>query len=212
MSAGEHEALRRDLGVYVLGALEPAERDRLERHLAGCDTCRDEVASLAVLPGLLARAATDATGIPELPPLGPIVQRLAEDRRRTRRRDRLGAAAAAVAATLALVAVLAGPSHDATPPGERYVADSASVTASVEQRAWGMTVHIQAEQLPDRDGYIAVAVTPNGHRTQVASWAATGRAVTVEGACYLAPSDVDRLEIVAARGEEVLAVLHRAPS
>jgi hypothetical protein len=44
-----------DVGVYVLGALAPAERDAFERHLGDCAICRDEVAELAVLPGLLGR-------------------------------------------------------------------------------------------------------------------------------------------------------------
>lgn len=41
------------LGAYVLGALEPAERAAIERHLSGCRSCRDEVVSFAPLPGLL---------------------------------------------------------------------------------------------------------------------------------------------------------------
>jgi hypothetical protein len=44
-----------EVGVYVLGALAPAERDAFERHLGECAICRDEVADLAVLPGLLGR-------------------------------------------------------------------------------------------------------------------------------------------------------------
>jgi hypothetical protein len=44
-----------DSGSYVLGALSPPERDAYERHLGQCDTCRTEVADLAVLPGLLGR-------------------------------------------------------------------------------------------------------------------------------------------------------------
>jgi hypothetical protein len=44
-----------DAGAYVLGALAPADRASYERHLATCAECRDEVADLAVLPGLLSR-------------------------------------------------------------------------------------------------------------------------------------------------------------
>ena len=42
-------------GVYVLGALSPAERRAFEAHLSRCHPCRDDLASLAGLPGLLAR-------------------------------------------------------------------------------------------------------------------------------------------------------------
>jgi hypothetical protein len=44
-----------DSGSYVLGALSPPERDAYERHLDECEICRDEVAEVAVLPGLLSR-------------------------------------------------------------------------------------------------------------------------------------------------------------
>ena len=40
-------------GAYLLGAITPAQRAEFERHLAGCPQCRESVAQLAVLPGLL---------------------------------------------------------------------------------------------------------------------------------------------------------------
>jgi hypothetical protein len=43
------------LGTYVLGAADAAERRRLEGHLPGCGTCRQELMRLAPLPGLLSR-------------------------------------------------------------------------------------------------------------------------------------------------------------
>jgi len=41
--------------AYVLGALVPSERAEYEAHLSGCASCRQAVAEVAVLPGLLAR-------------------------------------------------------------------------------------------------------------------------------------------------------------
>jgi hypothetical protein len=52
VAAGCAEA-RQALGVYVLGAISPAERALVDRHLAVCRDCRDELAGLAGLPGLL---------------------------------------------------------------------------------------------------------------------------------------------------------------
>ena len=43
------------LGVYLTGAIAPADRAVVVRHLAGCADCRAELAGLAGLPGLLRR-------------------------------------------------------------------------------------------------------------------------------------------------------------
>lgn len=40
-SRESHRPYRDELAAYALGALEPAEVDDLERHLASCDECRD---------------------------------------------------------------------------------------------------------------------------------------------------------------------------
>jgi hypothetical protein len=45
--------IRHALGVYVLGAIEPAERAQVEEHLATCPDCREELAGLAGLPAML---------------------------------------------------------------------------------------------------------------------------------------------------------------
>jgi hypothetical protein len=49
--------VRTALGVYVLGAIEPAGRSEVEAHLAACPACRDELAALAGLPALLGRVS-----------------------------------------------------------------------------------------------------------------------------------------------------------
>jgi hypothetical protein len=50
---------RISLGVYVLGAIDPAERAQVDAHLATCRDCRDELAGLAGLPALLARVSKE---------------------------------------------------------------------------------------------------------------------------------------------------------
>jgi anti-sigma factor RsiW len=47
--------VRQSLGVYIVGAIDPAERSVVDRHLAGCLDCREELAGLAGLPALLGR-------------------------------------------------------------------------------------------------------------------------------------------------------------
>ena len=54
--------IRRALGVYVVGAIDPADRAVVEAHLAWCVDCREELARLAGLPGQLGSVpAADVT-------------------------------------------------------------------------------------------------------------------------------------------------------
>src|SRR5260370_41124406 len=56
---GDCPEARLSLGVYVLGAIDPAERGLVDTHLLTCRDCRDELAGLAGLPALLARVNPD---------------------------------------------------------------------------------------------------------------------------------------------------------
>jgi hypothetical protein len=104
-------------GVYVLGALSPAERQAYERHMTTCAECRSEVANLAVLPGLLGRLDEASLAEPETieaPPtvLPAVVHRM----RRSRRNRRLAVLTGAVAAACAaLVIGLTVPTHPSSP-------------------------------------------------------------------------------------------------
>ena len=97
-----------DDGAYVLGALSPSERAEYERHLASCPDCREAVAEIAVLPGLLGRL-TDPAGL-ELSSTQPadrmpaLLTAVGAQRRRARTlRRRRYAGAALIAAGLAAV-------------------------------------------------------------------------------------------------------------
>jgi hypothetical protein len=112
---------RVSLGVYVLGAIEPAERAQVESHLATCRDCRDELAGLAALPALLARVTTEealALAAAEGPPaglaggqaappelLGTVIDLTAARRRRRRWRE---ASLAVAAALIVAVGVFGG--------------------------------------------------------------------------------------------------------
>lgn len=109
---------RLSLGVYVLGAIDTVERTQVDAHLAGCQSCRDELAGLAGLPALLSRvdeAEAMALAADDGPPSGEesadhglqagdppprellaTVISLTSSRRRRRVRDAILAAAAAV--------------------------------------------------------------------------------------------------------------------
>ena len=60
------EEARISLGVYVLGALDPAEQAAVDAHLAGCAECRAELVGLDGLPALLGMvSAEDAAELAE---------------------------------------------------------------------------------------------------------------------------------------------------
>jgi predicted lipoprotein with Yx(FWY)xxD motif len=58
--AGACAGIRPQLGVYLTGAIAPADRVVVVRHLAACDGCRTELAGLAGLPALLRRPPVQA--------------------------------------------------------------------------------------------------------------------------------------------------------
>jgi predicted lipoprotein with Yx(FWY)xxD motif len=53
--AGTCAGIRPQLGVYLTGAIAPADRVAVVRHLTACPGCRAELAGLAGLPALLRR-------------------------------------------------------------------------------------------------------------------------------------------------------------
>lgn len=97
-----------DAAAYVLGALEPAERERFEAHLAGCPSCAATVREFTELPGVLAHAPVEdlfAEPAPQslLPNLVTTVRR--DRRRRFFRTMVVTAAAMALFVVGAFVAV-----------------------------------------------------------------------------------------------------------
>jgi len=88
------------LGSYLVGALDPRERADVETHLAHCPACRDELAGLAALPGLMSRLTTEEVLAGPPPVDDALLERLLAaaswQRRLARRRRIVSAAAAAV--------------------------------------------------------------------------------------------------------------------
>jgi hypothetical protein len=60
-SSGACAEIRLELGVYVLGAIEAADRSAVDAHLEWCADCRGELAEVAGLPRLLSLAAAGDT-------------------------------------------------------------------------------------------------------------------------------------------------------
>jgi Putative zinc-finger len=190
---------RPSLGVYVLGAIEPAERGLVDAHLLTCQECRDELAGLAGLPALLARVnpdeisricADDAVrpATSDDPPeelLGTVLS-LAEARRRRNRWRYLSAAAAVAAIAGGLFAGLSsGTSTTVTRtvavpvnPGTGHWesatgldrATGATATVSYAQESWGSAFQVLVDHIPAGTTCELQVVHPDGTRTQVAAW------------------------------------------
>ena len=114
-----------DDGAYVLGALDPADRQEFERHLPGCADCTRAVGELAGLPGLLGRVDASVVAEPEIedPVPATLLPDLLRAVRHARRRHTWALAGLAAAAAVAVVVALAvgqvGPDETAslTDPG-----------------------------------------------------------------------------------------------
>jgi len=191
---------RLSLGVYVLGAIDPAERALVDAHLVTCRDCRDELAGLAGLPALLARVNPDEisriraddtvragayAGADDRPPgelIGTVLD-LAEARRRRTRWRFLATAAAVVAIAGGLFGGLSSIGTTRTVPipvspagtnWETVEATSsvtgASASVAYSHELWGDAFEVLVDHIPVGTTCQLWVVHPNGTRTQVASW------------------------------------------
>ena len=189
----EHDELRRSLGSYLMGALDPTERTTVEVHLQTCEGCRGELASHAGLPGLMSRLTREeAVSEALLPPpsLLPAVLRAVEEQRTVQvkrlRRWRSVAAAGLIAAAAASIGVVglpgAGPSRT---PLASLAGTASSGDLALEAKPWGTALHLRV-RVPAATSYVAWAVDASGARTVVASWGPTGKGrMDVDGATAL---------------------------
>jgi anti-sigma-K factor RskA len=66
VNARSHDEHKDNIGPYVLGALPELEVELLERHLAGCESCRAEVDDLRPVPAAMARSVPQIEPPPSL--------------------------------------------------------------------------------------------------------------------------------------------------
>jgi anti-sigma factor RsiW len=196
--------IRHSLGVYVLGAIDPAERAQVDEHLATCADCREELASLAGLPALLRRVPTaeaerlavadqadPAAAEPSADKMLPsLLARTAQTRRVRRWRE---LAAAAAVAVLALGAGAAGASVlGSSPSGSPSQAQSAArhtwqtvsaadsrtgatLTVKYAPVPWGTTMTARVSGIPAGTVCQFVVTDTHGHRFVVGGWRVNNR-------------------------------------
>jgi hypothetical protein len=221
MTAGGCADARISLGAYVLGALEPAERGRVDAHLADCDACRDELASFAALPGLLSRVSldeveSDVASDPHPHLLERILDATVRERRRARRVRWVSAAAAAVILVggAGATGFAVSQPHQATPTATfSGTSSTTGLSASVVEwsKGWGSALKVE---LTGAGGLSystptcqLVAVSKSGQQDVAATWAATASdKIVAEGSTSLAPSDIASFKIVDAHGKELVSI------
>jgi len=204
-----------DDGAYILGALSPAGRAEFERHLAQCPSCRESVASLAVLPGLLGRLdpATAAPSITAPPAQLRRILAAAADQRRIEQRRRIRTTiAAGLAALLVLVLVGVGvhviESSDNTPPAVEYSAMQQAQTSipveadiALTPAEGGTWVAMRCRYGGSYEGrtwpvWLVVFPRDGDQAEPIGSWmASSGQEITLTALTRYRPDQIARVEL-----------------
>jgi anti-sigma factor RsiW len=178
------------LGVYVVGAIDPAERGIVDEHLGQCSACRDELASLAGLPAMLSRVpAADfeqltlaPAGLPDMAePTDEIISTLL-NRVSVRRRNRLWRGAIAVAAAAAIAAAGAAAAVELAAPAApaAHVASAVSpgghVSAVVDYSptSWGTAMRVRVSGISPGTNCQFWVVGKDGKSSIAGSWVVAG--------------------------------------
>jgi hypothetical protein len=199
--------------AYVLGALPASERSAFEGHLAGCPDCRQTVADLAGIPGLLSRVSPDDLADP-VPVPDTLVPRLLRSVRRSGRRRRLVVGALSAAAVLLAVAgtvTIVNGSDNGSAPGVAMTAVVASpvrATAALVSHDWGTEVRMDCRYEDDSEWsrpYSLVAVNDQGAEREIATWVVgPSHRASVSGSVPWQPSHIRSVEVRTMSGTALL--------
>jgi hypothetical protein len=177
--------VRLELGIYLLGAIEPSGRAIVERHLDACPGCREELASLAGLPALLRRIPDAASILASAGPGGgdagipaaALISRTARIRHRYRALATAAAAAmiAGTAAGVSLVNHGSGQTQAAAPAWQSTVQaanPAPGVWARVRyaSRPWGTQIEAQISGVRPGTRCQLWVTGPGGQRVQAGGW------------------------------------------
>jgi anti-sigma factor RsiW len=200
------------LGAYLVGALEPHERLELEAHLDHCPACRDELADLAPLPGLMSRLTVDEVlaGPPATDDamLERLLSAASRERRGARQRRWLAAVAAAVvlvggsAAGVATYRAVTGPDwHTVSASAGRI-----HLTVQMADASTGTSLALHLSGVPAEERCSLIAVSDTGQREVAGWWEATysGTAV-IKGTTSIRYGHLAKLLVVSSDGTQLVS-------
>ncbi|HEY0539531.1 MAG TPA: zf-HC2 domain-containing protein [Actinoallomurus sp.] len=229
ISSTECSRLRISLGVYVLGAIEPAERADVDAHLSVCTRCRDELASLAGLPAMLGRVTEEQ--VAQLGPapeelLDSVLAKAAGESRRRRRSNRvwmLAAAAALIVVTGVGVRAMTGTDGESARPVPSRSAPTAAVAArtvngndpvtgvraaiSMQPKDWGTAFVVNLDGAPFGEHCHLVAIDKKGRKDIAGGWQVQyyGSA-SFQGSSMIPAKDLAAVEVRTVDGKRLLRV------
>jgi hypothetical protein len=225
----DHRVLRERLGAYALDGLDPAERAEVDAHLAGCASCRAELATIAPLAGPLRGVDPDAADRPGPAPaptgFDDVLRRLREQApdddapeapvvplAPRRRRPRTGLLVAAGALLVALAGLGAGyglglraAEGPLEPVAVQTVAAGVQADAARIDHSWGVEVVLTARGFDQGRAYQVAVVDRSGRPVGAGAFVGTGSA---EMECRLnssvPPGEATGFVVTTGPGVEVL--------
>jgi anti-sigma factor RsiW len=217
--------VRTSLGVYVLGAIEPAERSRVEAHLSICPACRDELAGLAGLPALLGRVDEAQIAQVSGPPEGTLESLLAAAAAERRPRVRHWAPRLLAAAVILCVGIAGGLAAGGGAPGRVPVPAPATPTAAeqvtatdpqthvsaqigIDGKAWGTAVAVRLKGAPPGTRCHLLAVDKDGQRDIAAAWKVVySGSADFQGSTMITRDRLRSFEVTTVEGRRLLTVM-----
>jgi hypothetical protein len=223
-----------DLGAYVLGALAPAERSVMERHLPDCRECTAELLTLTPLPGLLrhtsfeaggsaaARGAVPGPGRPSSaapPPDRPSTVRL-----RWGRLLVVAVVAAVVAVALSALGLVlaalsafggsgarheAGRAHNTVTLTHTDPATRVSASMDLTPETWGTALQLRLAHLPPGVVCRLVVHSRQGVTETSGMWTSgsgTDSRITVPASTSVSPSDIAVVDVVTATNRVLVRI------
>lgn len=209
-----------ELGAYVLGALDAAESEVVQRHLIHCQTCRDEVRDLAGTAALLALLTPhDVEQLYDRDLADDGMERTnARPPRPSRRRAALVLAAAAVTATVSVGAVRVlgddhGPSNSGVARANadvvRVVDPTTHARAAVTMtgRSWGTQLDLSLAGSYPSGWCSLVAHSRDGVSDTAAAWTADSHgAARVAATTAIPTSRLSELDVLTDTGEVLVRI------